>query len=117
MNISMKTSALLLIIPDGYDYWSIYSESTADIFTKYEKQILSAVDSFDISRSVAESSKISELESEDNVIFEEDSYSFIDLSQRPMSFVTPKEFTPEWYVNSKHDLQSNFQILGEIIGR
>jgi len=102
-NISISTS-----IPDGYDLWTIYSESASDVYNSHKRPILTSIDSFDILKSIIETSQISEYQREDKIFFEDDISAYVDFSIRPMSLVTPKEFTPEWYVNSKHEFAIKF---------
>jgi hypothetical protein len=103
-NISISTS-----IPDGYGSWVIYSETESDRYNFYKQKILIAIDSFDILKSSIDNSQISQYQSEDKIIFEEDVFSFSDRSQiRSVSLGTPKEFTPDWYVNSKHEFAIKF---------
>ena len=102
-NISISIS-----IPDGYDSWNIYSETISDKYNFNKRQILIAIDTFDILKSTTENSQISEYQSEDKIFFEDDVSTYFDFNTRPMSLITPKEFTPEWYVNSKHDFAIQF---------
>jgi len=102
-NISILTS-----IPDGYDLWTIYSESASDEYNSHKRPILTSIDSFDILKSIIETAQISEYQSEDKIFFEDGISAYVDFSIRPMSLVTPKEFTPEWYVNSKHEFAIKF---------
>ena len=99
-NVSINT-----IIPDGFGYWNIYSESTTDVFLPYREQIVSSVSSFDVLKTAVESG----VPTRDNrIIFEEGINTFIDLGTRPMSLVTPVKFSPEWYVNSNHGFAIKF---------
>ena len=102
-NISTTT-----LIPDGFDFWNIYSESTSDVFLSHKSQIISSVNSFDILRPVVKSEMTAEFTNDDRLVFEEDINSFIDLSPRPISLVTPVEFSPEWYVNEKNEFAIKF---------
>jgi len=102
-NISIFTS-----IPDGYGSWNIYSETTSEKYNFLKRQILISIDSFDILKSTYENSQISEYQSEDKIFFEDDVSTYFDFNTRPMSLITPKEFTPNWYVNSKHDFAIQF---------
>ncbi len=99
-NISINT-----MIPDGFGSWIIYSESATDVFLSYRDQIISSVSSFDVLKTPAERMAPT---GDSRIIFEENINGFLDLSPRPMSLITPVEFSPEWYVNDEHGFAIKF---------